>query len=163
MSKSKEEWIVGEVVRVRENGTLDVGLQCERETLTQQQHKDEVDVNKIMEKYVNRGVEPPFVSGGRYGDFTDVVTYQEAMNKLLDIQERFEALPAPVRDRFQNDPEQLVAFVDDEKNREEAVKLGLIPRKADPAATGQTESAGQGAAVQNVNGVKPSEKNGDKG
>ena len=36
------------------------------------------------------------------------------------------ALDANVRKRFHNDPAELIDFVSDEKNRDEAVRLGLL-------------------------------------
>ena len=38
----------------------------------------------------------------------------------------FDSLPSSLRERFSNDPSRLLAFVDDESNFDEAVKLGLL-------------------------------------
>lgn len=79
---------------------------------------------------------------GSYGDFTSVQDYQLSLNQVMAAQESFEALPSNIRARFQNNPGALLAFLEDPKNQEEAVKLGLInapppPQpKAAPAASG---------------------------
>lgn len=68
-----------------------------------------------------------------FGDFTDSPTdLQEAYNRILDAQVKFFELPATVRERFGNDPMQLLAFLSVPGNRPEAEKLGLV--NVSPAA-----------------------------
>ena len=47
---------------------------------------------------------------------------------LSNARESFAMLPSSIRKRFDNDPGLLLAFLDDENNREEAFSLGLIPQ-----------------------------------
>lgn len=103
-----------------------VALAFPAEGRTKQQFKDECDINRIMKRYQQTGVidhvnraEP------RFGDL-EAVDFQTAMNMVIDAEQRFMQLPAEVRDRFGNDPSRLLAFVGDERNREEAVRLGLV-------------------------------------
>jgi len=98
---------------------------------TQQSFKDECDINRIVSQYVKTGtwsgsLRPP-TRVPQFGDFSNVLEYQESMNKIIEAQEAFDSLPSRVRQRFQNDPAQLLAFLDDVSNQEEAIKLGLIP------------------------------------
>lgn len=102
------------------------------ESRTQQQFKSECDINNILKKYqqtsllthVNR-------SEGKYGDFTNVTDYQTALDKLMSAQDTFNSLPSSIRKRFQNDPALLIEFVNDDKNRNEAIELGLIEKKVE--------------------------------
>lgn len=61
-----------------------------------------------------------------YGDFTDVVDYETSLQRIDRAQQSFAALPAKIRDRFHNDPAELIEFVSNADNRDEAIKLGLI-------------------------------------
>lgn len=101
------------------------------ESLTQQQFKEECDINKILERALRTGV-LPVVPGAIYGDFTDVASYQDAHDALIRANEAFMSLPARIRDRFDNDPARLLEFLSDEANREEAVKLGLVEESQPP-------------------------------
>jgi phage internal scaffolding protein len=96
----------------------------------QQHFKDECDINNIMGKYITTGIlgNPDKVNAlkPRYGDFTNVVSYDHALNQLNAANEQFEGLPSKIRNRFNNNVGQLLAFLDNENNRAEAVELGII-------------------------------------
>lgn len=65
-----------------------------------------------------------------YGDFTNVPDLRAALDEANNIEDRFLTLPAKIRDRFQNSPWKLAGFLQDPKNAEEAIFLGLLKRKA---------------------------------
>lgn len=102
-------------------------LVCVGESRTQQSFKEECDVNVIMRKYEKTGL-ITHVSKvqGQYGDFSSIGDYQEALDKLSVAQDAFLDMPAKLRARFGNDPGQLIEFINNKENYEEAVKLGLI-------------------------------------
>lgn len=98
-------------------------------SLTKQSFVDECDINNIIAQFAKTGVLPGNTrdpGSALYGDFTSVLDYQTSMNLVINAHDAFLALPAAIRDRFHNDPEKLLAFLNDEKNRDEAVRLGLI-------------------------------------
>lgn len=100
-------------------------------SLTQQQFKDECDINKIMDRYLRTGVlSDPLDKRGtpKYGDYADLGNYMDHMNKVVEANEMFEALPASIRKRFNNNPGDLIEFVMDSNNRKEAEMLGLIEK-----------------------------------
>jgi len=105
------------------------GLHCEDATLTQQQFKEETDINNIMEKFGMTGLLPQIPLEPSYGDFSGVYDYHSALNAIISSEEQFEALPAQLRSRFDNDPAKLIDFLGDENNGEEAIKLGLVNPK----------------------------------
>ena len=105
------------------------GLHCEDATLTQQQFKEETDINNIMGKFGMTGLLPQAPLDANYGDFTGVNDYHTALNAIIASEEQFEALPANLRSRFANDPANLIEFMQDESNRPEAEKLGLVNPK----------------------------------
>ena len=102
------------------------GLACEEPTLAQQHFKDECDINNILRQFNVTGMLPEAPLSPRYGDFTGITDYHSAMNAVIAAEDGFMELPAQIRARFQNDPAQLIEFLNDENNRSEAEKLGLL-------------------------------------
>lgn len=99
------------------------------------------NINTIVAKYRRTGMvsslnqaRPVFADVSQIGDFRSIV------HRVRRAEEAFEALPAYVRKRFNHDSAQLVAFMQDEKNRDEAIKLGLIEKpevvEEDPSLPG---------------------------
>jgi phage internal scaffolding protein len=106
------------------------GLACEEPSLAQQHFKEECDINTILQKFSITGILPEAPLSPRYGDFSGISDYHTALNCVIAAQEEFEALPAQIRARFQNDPAQLIEFLQNEKNRPEAEDLGLVEKAA---------------------------------
>lgn len=96
------------------------------EDKAQQQFKDEVDINTIVRRFGLTGEMPDNYRPPQSGDFTGVTDYQSALNALIAADEAFLEIPAEVRERFANDPQKLMEFLANDKNRDEAVKLGLV-------------------------------------
>lgn len=143
----------------RDNGTISCRTINNEPSLTIQSEKDTCDINQIVNKFgltkspissisralTQQGYLAP-IQGG-FGDFTNVVDYHDAINRAQQAQDAFMELPAAVRARFSNDPGKLIDFLSDDKNRSEAVELGLIsasvsapqaskvPQGADPASS----------------------------
>lgn len=98
-------------------------------TKTQQQFKEQCDVNNIIKKYQQTGQLLHVArSQGVYTDLTNVGDYLESMVKITKAREAFDLLPSDVRKKFQNDPSELLSFLDKKENLEEAIKLGLIEK-----------------------------------
>lgn len=101
------------------------------EKIVQQNFKDKTDINVIMRKHLTSGhgsIQPPGRPGGREPRFVNLTgeTYHEMLCKVQDIQGQFAGLPSRVRKRFANNPQLLLKFLEDPKNLEEAIKLGLV-------------------------------------
>ena len=124
-------------------------LECKDPSLAQQNMKDDVDINVMLEKFKVTGVMPQNIVLPKYGDFSDVVDYRSAMEAVRKAREAFMDLPANVRARFDNDPQKLLEFVSDEKNASEAERLGLLAVKeqqAQPAPSPEIVSPGVSGA-----------------
>lgn len=93
--------------------------------LTKQEPSDEANINKIVARYFKTGFLPETGKSPRFGDFTGP-GFQEMQNAIRDIEQQFMTLPPKIRRRFNNDPYQVIRFVDDPRNQAEAAKLGLI-------------------------------------
>lgn len=109
-------------------------LECKDPSLAQQQFKDEVDINKLLERFKVTGQMPRGIRLPTYGDFSGVNDYRTAMNSLLTAQDAFNALPANVRSRFANDPQNFLEFCSDPKNESELISLGLLEKAESPSA-----------------------------
>lgn len=105
--------------------------QNEGESLTQQNFAQEADINFKVGQYMKTGIlgNPAATRQPKFGNF-DAPSFLEMRNAIADIQQDFASLPAKVRGRFQNDPYQLVRWVNDPTNAQEAMKMGLIPGEA---------------------------------
>jgi phage internal scaffolding protein len=107
------------------------GLHCEDATLAQQHYKDECDINNILRQFNVTGLLPENALSPRYGDFTGISDYQTALNQVIAAEDEFMRLPADLRARFQNDPAQLIEFIENSENKDEAIKLGLVKQPED--------------------------------
>lgn len=109
--------------------TNESGLACEDASLAQQQFKDECDINNILRQFNITGQLPNAPLSPRYGDFTGISDYKTALDRVIAADEEFMSLPAELRARFDNEPANLIEFLDNEENRLEAEKLGLTTPK----------------------------------
>lgn len=109
------------------------GLECKDKTLTQQHMADECDINKLVERFVVTGEIKQLEMPPLQGDFTKIPTYQEALNLMIEANKSFMAMPAKVRNRFENDPGQFIDFCSNEQNRDEMRQMGLWSPEANAA------------------------------
>lgn len=95
--------------------------------LTEQCHRDECDINRIMANYAKTGQVPVYTSKvPQYSDFTQVVDYQTALNLVMDAQDSFYELPAEVRSEYENDPAKFLQALDDPAQKEKLIDLGVL-------------------------------------
>lgn len=98
---------------------------------TKQEFAKESDINNII-KRMERGQHVP-LNEGHFGDVSGLGDLANMMRTVTDAQAAFNRLHPKLRERFGNDPRQLVAFLENADNLDEARKLGLVkPAKAQP-------------------------------
>jgi len=126
------------------------GLRCEDATRTQQHFKEETDINNILRQFNLTGQLPNKTLSPRYGDFSGIGDYHSALNQVIAAEGEFMTLPAQLRARFDNDPQELIEFLNNPENKDEAVKLGLIskPEASAPIMESTSEKAGDEPAAQ---------------
>lgn len=104
-------------------------LDCKDKSLALQSAKDECDVNVIMKKYEKSGLITHMNTfEGFYADVSAVPSLADAFHVVEAASAQFMELPADLRARFENDPEQYLAFVMNPDNRDEMIKLGMIEK-----------------------------------
>lgn len=93
--------------------------------MTKTSFKKECDINEIMRRFQTKGVIDHYAA--RAPEFIDVpaLDYQDGLNIVAAAQENFAGLPSSIRAKFQNDPANYLAYVEDPKNLEEMRTLGL--------------------------------------
>lgn len=110
----------------------ETGLKCLDESLTEQEHLEEADINYVADRFMRTGETPQVLRLPTFGDFEGIFDFQSAMNTINLAKAEFMSLPAKIRTRFNNDPAEILAFINDETNRDEAIKLGFIPKPDQP-------------------------------
>lgn len=110
-------------VKAHRRPTVDLSKEIE---LVEQGHAESCDINITMARWGGVIPPPPANLDAFYGDFSTAVDFQTALNAVRTAEAEFQALPAPLRHRFNHDPAELIAFLDDEANALEAAELGLL-------------------------------------
>lgn len=111
-----------------------VVVDCSQNGRTQQHFRDQCNINTIVDRAKKSGM-VTHVNGKtpQYLDVSNQQSYHQAMDIVLRAEYYFNSLPAKIRERFLNDPEQLLNFIQNNENYEEAVRLGLVePKKPEP-------------------------------
>lgn len=115
-----------------------VSLDCGDEVITKQSHKEECDIYNILRQYNRTGI-ITHVQNARpsYQDLPADVDYQSALNTIIAADAAFAALPAKVRDHFNNDPSAFLAAFSDKAQEAQLREFGLLrPLPADAAVAG---------------------------
>lgn len=99
-------------------------------SLTDPQFLKDTDINTILDRYNKTGV-LPVRSGGVYADVSDLGDFADVMERVNSARREFEAMPSGIRARFGHDPVAYFEFVNDPKNTEECLKLGIKIEKVD--------------------------------
>lgn len=148
----------------RKDGTLDVATINREPSLTQQQFKDDSDINNIMRKH---GHDPAAFQaltrqGGQYADFSQITDYQDMLETVRYADNAFNSLPAEVRKKFNNNPAELLTFVQDPSNLTEAISLGLttqkLPQTSNPQTHSQTSNSQTHSQISNPQTQNPNSK-----
>lgn len=131
----------------------DSSLMCMDESLAKDSMREETDINTIVRRFGISGQLPQGVRAPTYGDFTGIFDFASAMQVIRDATESFMFMPADVRVRFHNDPQEFVEFCSNPVNRDEAIRLGLVDL---PPAPPPAEPAGAAVAAPKAPGEAPS-------
>lgn len=110
----------------KESGKVKVLSVITEKSRTQQQFKDMVNINNIMKQYSKtKELKHLNMRQGQYADLTQIKDYKESLETVITAQKAFETVPAHIRAEFQNDPHQFINFLQDSKNDQRAIELGL--------------------------------------
>lgn len=95
--------------------------------------KEASDINVMIRKWIKNGT-PPVASGREphYGDFGQGIEYHEALTRLVEIQDQFLQVPAPVRSYCNNDPGLFLDLCSDPEQLPKLRELGLVQDRIPP-------------------------------
>lgn len=120
------------ITRNKDGIAIKVQTKNEEPSLTQQHFESESNINNIMKKYHATGMITHLNRNkGVYADISTLGDYQNSLQTVIDAQNAFMTLPSSVRKKFSNNPQELINFLADSKNKDEAISLGLI-KPVDP-------------------------------
>ena len=108
------------------------GLVCDDESRAVQSAEEESNINTIVRRFGISGKLPDQVAMPKSGDFSGAPDFHTAMNLVRQAQEEFVRIPADVRARFRNDPQEFMNFFENPDNYTEALKLGLVNARTVP-------------------------------
>lgn len=99
-------------------------------SVTQQQFREQANINSIVRTIMRTGVVP---AHNKPPIFMEVpsISYHEMLNSITNVDQAFSSLKASLRNRFRN-AGNLLMFIENPANREEAIKLGLIDEPQKP-------------------------------
>ncbi len=102
----------------------------------QQQFKEDCDINTIMQRFQKSGaIDHVSNHQPQYG-FATPSDYHTSMNIIAIADSMFNDLPSGIRNRFSNNPEEFLEFVQNPDNADEAKKLGIaLSQEAAQAAS----------------------------
>lgn len=117
--------------------SLENGLACPEDTLTQQHQAKEADINYIVQQFGVTGLLPNSVNLPTYQDFDSIFNYQDAMNLIIEANQQFMKLPSSARAAFNNNPHELIQYLENNPNPQKLVDLGLAEIFKDNRAPGE--------------------------
>lgn len=132
-------------------------------SLTVQSEKDRTDVHNILNRYVATGDLGYFGIGNPakpfYGDFSVAPDFQQSMNLQVQAREYFDSLPSQMRLQFRNDYREMIRFLGNDENQEQAIKMGLLEKL--PGVVKETLAQTQQALPSEANGSVPEPQQND--
>ena len=105
------------------------GIIFKEPTMTIQSEKDNCDINVIMNRYATCGTPLPVRTDGVepvYADVSELGDYMENFQRCKQAEEMFNALPSALRKELDNNPANLIPFIQDKKNESRCIEYGLI-------------------------------------
>jgi len=126
----------------RKNGSRRVQRKLNQKSRVEQSHRSIVNINSIVARYKKTGYLPDPNVKPTYGDFTQFTDFHDCKNRIQKAHADFLNLSSEIRKRFKNDPGLLIEFLNDPRNRSEAIELGLIVNVPDEPSSSITEPAG---------------------
>ena len=109
------------------------GIIFKEPTMTIQSEKDNCDINIIMNRYATCGTPLPYRTDGVqpvYADVSELGDYMENFQRCKQAEEMFNNLPSALRKELDNNPANMLPFIQDEKNKERCYKYGLLNKPA---------------------------------
>lgn len=104
------------------------GIEFSEPTMTIQSEKDNCDINVIMNRYATCGTPLPVRQDMQpvYADVSELGDYMDNYNRCKQAEEMFNNLPSALRKELDNNPANLLPFIQDKANESRCIEYGLI-------------------------------------
>ena len=132
--------------RVPSEGTIN-----NQDSLTRQSEYPETTIDYYLKRYSATGLlgDPQRAAEARFEDVSEVMDYQEALNKVIAVKDAFMQLPAEERRKFGDDPNNWIQ-AEVAKQAEEAAKAAqLLQAKQAEEAAKAAQNDGSGGTPAN--------------
>lgn len=108
-------------------------LKQSKPSMTDQDKKQECDLNYIIQNYVRQGKELPYAHA-QYGDISrlSLKDYQDAMLLTAEMKSNFEDLPAVEREKFHNNVSEYVDYISNYSNLKDCLERKLVDIESVP-------------------------------
>ena len=117
-------------IRTRYQKPLKISKSFSKPSKTQQNLKDETDINSIIKRYDKTGILSSVNEvQQQFGDFSDVPDYKTCIERVHSAGDAFLQLPSEVRKRFNNNALDFLEFAQNPENQKEMIKLGLAKKR----------------------------------
>jgi len=104
------------------------------EMITKQSMAAECDINNILKQYSKTGImEHINTANAQWLDLPSQIEYQRSLNTMIAAEDAFAQLPAAVRDYYLNDPENLLAALDNPQQADKLREFGILKPLPEPA------------------------------
>ena len=102
------------------------------ESMTRQADSAQTMISEQMKLMISTGFKGINFKEPRYGDFSGLDSYHEAVNRLAQAEDDFMALPATIRQFCDNDPGLFLEYMNDPEHRAYLEKELGLPQEAAP-------------------------------
>lgn len=132
METKTETKRINQTLIIRKNGTKRVTTFNHEPSMTDQQFAEDCDVNNIIDRFMKTGqINHLSSQQGVYADVSEIPDLQGATIIVQEANNLFNELPSDIREKFKNNPIEMMEWLSEPKNTEEAVKLGLMTKKSE--------------------------------
>lgn len=118
------------IFQTRFNNKIKQQIEFNEDSLTEQNHYYDSLTTTIINKHKQVGIDlfrsQIDINQDGVLDFTQATDFHDYQNKIAQAQSSFESLPAILRKRFGNNSMNMLKFLQDPKNLNEAIELGLV-------------------------------------
>ena len=118
-------------------GAPERGLEFHQPSLTQQQFKDECEIESLLKAH-NLGQVMGILNNHQrqplYGDVSDIPDFHDSQNHVARATEYFNGLPSDVRAQFDNSLAKFLTTLNDPSAREALTDMGVLKKTSNPAA-----------------------------
>lgn len=118
-------------------GAPERGLEFHQPSLTQQQFKDECEIESLLKAH-NLGQVMGILNNHQreplYGDVSDIPDFHDSQNHVARATEYFQGLPSDVRAQFNNNLGEFLSALNNPSARDALTDMGVLKKAANPVA-----------------------------